>query len=338
MAEQLNIDISSGGNGDIWMRLVSFYAVAKILPQVTYKIYVPPFMQNLAEYTFGDRLQFTSDKTECNYLYTSLGLRSMVDGIKQGKKYVVPYHRAVIFDKGSRTFKDRINIFMFNIASALNVVQLPGWEWIEKYQGYLDIIGIKKIRSVGYQEYVKQLGADSDIIYQRLNNPEMPTSPELEFPEDLGQKVVVFPTGTSRQFVPVWWAKQNMPDAYYAFFVKDKDANAFLEAGLKVVFFYKEPGDIIALSHKAAWTVTTDSFPSHLLQFATTNTTVTITEVRKSRIIAPVFRGKVIDAVAPCHPCLHLERNHFPTCMAGHKECINWKSSVYTQGVLSSIS
>ena len=104
-----------------------------------------------------------------------------------------------------------------------------------------------------------------------------------------------------------------------------------------VVLYYEEPGDIICLSKISKWTISTDSFSSHLLQYSTKNCSITITEVLKSRIVSPVFQGKIIDSLASCHPCLHLDRKNHPKCSSGYTECINWKDKRYTSNLLQSI-
>ncbi len=337
--KQLIIDSSKGGNGDIWMRLISFYSMAGLLSNYEIRLLIPAFFKNLAQYTFGDRIFFI-DETEADTVqlnYTNLGIIDLFKDVVRGKRYISPYQRSVIHDKKKKELKDVINIALFTVADVFGFVQIPAWKWINAYQGYLDVIGIKKLRKVTYADYISQLQLDYEVINKKLAL-QIPISPELQFPADLNENIIVFPTGTSRQFVPVWWAERYMPDAYYAFFYKDDEANIFKAAGLKVLSFYKEPGDIIALSKMSKWTVSTDSFPSHLLQYASSTCSITITEVLKSRIISPVFKGKVINAQVECHPCLHLARKIHPFCAAGYSECQNWRSSMYTNDLLSSIS
>jgi len=329
----LSIDSTSGGNGDVWMRLVSFYVIADLMKNLKIQIVVPPVLQKLAEYTFGDRLTIVQGKIQSDYYYSNLGMKNLIQDIFLGKKYLSPYHRSVIRDRKKRNLKDYLNILGFNIADWLGFVQVPSWKWISSYQGYLDIVTLKKLRVISYDRYKEQLAADYPQIMTKLKG-KIPTSPELAIPADLNEHVIIFPTGTSRQFIPLWWARKNMPDAYYAFFFKDKEAEMFKDHGLKTVFFYQEPGDIITLSHHAKWTISTDSFPSHLLQYATNKCTIAITEVLKSRIISPAFTGIVIDARVNCHPCLHLERKRHPKCMAGYEECLNWKNNTYTRELL----
>jgi len=331
--EIISIDSTSGGNGDIWMRLVSFYSISVLKPHLKIQIKIPVFIADLADYTFGDRLVILSDNTVCDYTLTSLGIKHMIKDILKGRKFITPYARSVIKDKKKKEFKDHINLLMYNLMDHLGFIQVPKEKWIEVYQGYLDIIGLKKIRAISYESYVNQLHKDYPILFKKLNNEGLPTSTQLTIPADFNENIVVFPTGTSRQFIPVWWAKENIPDAYFAFFFKDKEAAIFINNGLKVVYFYKEAGDIIALSKAAKKTLSTDSFPSHLLQYATDNCVITITEVLKSRIISPVYKGQVVDNQVSCHPCLHIIKTL--NCAAGYKECLNWKNAIYTQNIIN---
>jgi hypothetical protein len=320
------------------MRLTSFYTIAGLLPDLEIRILIPKFLRPLARYCFGDRLKILeNDSKKISLKYTSRGMRDLVKGFTKGHRYILPYQRAVIKDKKKRQLKDVINILLFNLAKHIGLVQIPDWKWINSYQGYLDIIGLNILKQIEYSDFVEQQQLDHNIIYHKLQQ-NLPVSPELTIPGDLKHNLLVFPTGTSRQFIPVSWARKYLPDAYYAFFFQDIEASEFEKAGLKTVMFYREPSDIIILSRNAKWTISTDSFPSHLLQSGSKRCTITITEVLKSRIISPAFEGKVINAEVPCHPCLHLDRKNHPTCMAGYTECLNWKNEVYTQNILDSVS
>lgn len=336
---KLIIDSTKGGNGDIWMRLISFYIVAGILTDYELCLIIPSFFQKLADATFGDRLFILNKKDEIkpDLIYNNLGIIDLLQDIAKGKRFISPYQRAVINDRKVKKPKDYVNICLFSILDFFGKVQVPAWKWIKSYQGYLDIIAIKQLRCISYEQYLSQMESDGELIFNKLNGI-IPVSPQLQIPDDLNDNILIYPTGTSRQFIPVWWAKSNLPLAYYAFFYKDKDAEEFKIAGLKTVFFYEEPGDIITLARQAKWTISTDSFPSHLLQFSIKKCSITITEVLISRIIAPFFKGKVIDAEVNCHPCIHLDRNNHPLCAAGYIECQNWKSTKYTQNIINSIA
>lgn len=332
--KQLHVDASTGGRGDIWMRLVGFYAVAGLRPDVEIHILLPEFLRPLAEKIYGDRIHIANSKTpEMKYSYSTMGIKDLLPGILKGEKYIAPFHKAVIEDKKQKKLKDFINLIIFDIADVFGVIHVPPASISKTYHGYLETVSIKMLRNITFQAFSDQVNKDYPVLFDRLNG-DIPLSPELVIPEDVKDNVVVFPNGTSRQFVPVEWAKANLPNAYYALFHKDNEVKLFKENGLKVIPYYKEPGDIIAIAKNAKWNVSTDSFPSHLLQTANERLTVTITEVVPSRVISPGFKGKVVDNEVACHPCLHLNRN-IP-CAAGYYECLNWKNKKYTDNIVNS--
>lgn len=336
--KEIRIDSLSGGNGDIWMRLAGFYSISALVPEYKIRILVPSFLRKLAHLTFGSRLGLVEESNFSGkrLIYTNLGIRDLLLKIIKGQRFISPYQKAVVHDKRKRNLKDLLNLTLFDTCNYMGWVQIPAWRFITSYQGYLEINGIKEFQHISYEAFVSQLESDFDEIYSKLNS-EIPISEELMIPEDIQENVLVFPAGTSRQFIPVTWAERHLPEAYYAFFYKDKEADLFNKKGLKTILFYKEPGDIIYLSRKAKWTISTDSFPSHLLQYSSKRCTITITEVLKSRIISPVFKGSVVDSEVACHPCLHLDRKNHPYCMAGFKVCKNWEDPNYTRNVLNSI-
>ena len=337
MTKVIRIDTNKGGNGDIWMRLISLYTISALVPEYKLIIRIPKVFENIANSIFSDRLQIsTTEFSESNVLYyTSLGIKDLIKPLFLGKRFISPYQRSIINDKKKKEFKDQINLIIFSFTDLLGLVVVPDKKWITAYQGYLDIIAIKNFKSVKYEDFISQLKLDSNSINNKLLQ-NTPISKGLSVPKDLNQSLLIFPTGTSRQFVPVWWAVKFFPNAYYAFFYKDKETESFINRGLKVIYFYEEPGDIIYLSKLSKWTISTDSFPSHLLQYSNAKTTIVLTEVLKSRIISPSFKGIVVDSVASCHPCLHMARGIHKLCAAGFEECINWKNQLYTEKIFNS--
>lgn len=332
----LTIDSKKGGNGDIWMRLVGFYAVADLLPGLKLRICIPSYFGTLAEFAFGDKLTLVTDNScKSDLEYTNLGIRHLYRDLLKGKRFISPYQRSVIHDKKKKAFKDYVNTWIFNAADQLGVVQIPAAKWISGYQGYLDIIGIKKLRHISYDDFTRQVEKNHSRLVEKFLTP-VPASKDLNMPKDLNEHIVVFPNGTGRQFVPLWWAKKHMPDAYYAFFANDNYAETFKNAGLKTIRFFRSE-DIVRLAQEARWTISTDSFPSHLLQTAMDKCTILVTGTLKGRIVSPAFKGKVVDADATCHPCLHLARDLHPLCAAGHSECINWHMHTYTSNILKSV-
>lgn len=325
----------SGGGGDIWMRLIGFYTMAGLNKNLEIEILIPEFLRNLANHVFGDRLIILTDNKKCRYTYTSLGIRHLIKRVLQGERFISPYQLAVIHDRKKKKITDTINIVLFMILDKVGLVLVPNRRYIEFYQAFLEIKAIKQFKKTSYEQFKTQLKNDFNLIQSKFAKP-FDKSLELFIPEDLNTSVVVFPNGTGRQFVPINWAKLNLPSAYYAFHYKDEYLTEFKKGGLKTISFFK-PEDIIELSRNAKWTISTDSFPSHLLQSFTNNCSITITGTLRVRIISPQFNGYVVDSVANCHPCLHLDRNTHIRCSAGLIECINWKSAVYTENLVNSI-
>jgi hypothetical protein len=331
----VNIDSQIGGGGDIWMRLLGFYTLAGLNPSLEIHILIPEFMKTIAKHVYGDRLIISDNKSKSQLTYTVLGFRHLIKGLISGNRYISPYQYAVIHDKKKKETKDILNKWIFKCADLFNLIQVPPLKFITYYQGFLEVIALKLFRNTSYEAFKQQMNKDADDIKLRLNY-KLPISEELLIPTDLKSNVIVFPNGTGRQFVPLTWALTNLPDAYYSFFHKDESLIIFKNAGLKTILFFK-PADIIELSKNAAWTITTDSFPSHLLQSYTNDCAVAITGTLQSRIVSPVFAGVVIQATAPCHPCLHLDRNTHKLCSAGFTDCINWQHADYTSAILKSV-
>ena len=330
--KSLVIDIRKGGFGDNWMRLAAFYSVAALHPKLSLRVIISEKLLRIAKHTFGDRIEFDIKEDARAVSYDSRGLRDLIPLIIKGRRFAAPYHRGGMLSKSRWTLKDRVNTSIFTLCDWLGFVHLTPWAAYSQYQGYVEAVTLAPFRRLTVAEYWAQAQADYPVIKAKLEG-EVPCSPELVVSEDLHGVTLVFPTGTGRQFIPLWWARENLPDACYAFFCKDPDLRLFAEAGLRTVAFYAEPGDIIALARAAHWTLTTDSFPSHVLQYASERTTVLLTEHTRRSTVTACFGGKVIEATAPCHPCPHLERKGFPLCKAGHAECINWLSPYYTQAV-----
>ena len=211
----------------------------------------------------------------------------------------------------------------------LGRIGVPPWSAIPRYQAYLELVTLPAFRDVLYEDFVEQAERDYPLIRMRLSE-EVPVTDELSIPEFLGEKVLVFPSGTARQSIPVPWARAFFPDAAYGFFHKDPEMARFARAGLTTVSFYRQAGDILALARRARAVLTVDSFPSHLLQYGLPESTaILLTELRRERTVSPFFAGAVVESTAPCHPCLHVAKGPGTRCQAGHVECINWLDPGY---------
>jgi hypothetical protein len=330
----LKLDLRVGGHGDNWMRLVSLYSIAKYFPEIEVYCLVPPIFKNLVAHVLGDRIQTFDFPDQDTITFTNRGLKHLLPEILKGKKFVVPYHRVNVKDWKKDSIKDKFNNFLFDTANLLNITQLPPWEALELYQGYLEVIAIKDFRSVNYTDFCTQAEIDFSEIFSRMNK-DIPVSEDFILPDlDPDQAITVFPTGTAHQFMPLEWAVKNLPQAYYCFFKNDPERLNFEKAGLKIITFGKEPGDMVMIAQKSKRTISTDSFPSHILQFSIEHLTLALAEFPRRRIVSPFFRGRIVDSTAECSPCSHLERSAFPMCAKGHPFCISWNDKKYTHGLI----
>lgn len=125
--------------------------------------------------------------------------------------------------------------------------------------------------------------------------------------------------------MPVAWAAAHLPEADFAFHAADRGGADFGARGLRVVRFAR-PEEILFLARGRRRVVTTDSFPSHLLQYGCDDGVLALllTLTRPESVVTPAFPGTVFPSSAPCCPCPHRERGLFPLCAEGHPACLTW--------------
>ena len=334
---ELNLDIRVGGLGDNWMRLVGFYAVATLRPATRIRLLLPDKLRRVARHAFGDRLDIVDDvPARGSIVYAVRGLRDLLPAAIRGARYASPYGRTVINDRKIRSLKDRLNVAAYALADWAGLVYSPPWDSLQYYQGYAEIVTLPAFRGLDIDTFVDALRSAYPVLRDRLKTA--PCSEGFSVPADISDAAVIFPTGTSYQFIPLDWARFHLPDAVYAFFYRDPEMERWQRAGLRVVSFKTEPGDMIALALRAKVAASTDSFASHVLQSISDKAVIMLTEVPQHRIISPIFSGPVIPSLASCHPCLKCERTSFPTCSAGHVSCINWQMPEYSRLIKQALS
>jgi hypothetical protein len=331
MSKRISADLRVGGLGDIWMRLVGFHAVAALRPDMEFALAVPGVLEAVSRSAFGDRLEISREAAEGAVCYSVRGLRDLVPQALGGRRFAAPYGRAVIKSWNRWSLRDRVNALAYWAADCSGFVYSPPWDSLEGYQGYSEVVLIPRLRDVSRREFHDQVAAEHDSIAQRVADFASRTS-KIDLKRAAGG-TIIFPTGTGRQFIPIGWAAQNFPEALFAIHENDSDLPAWRASGLQTVV-YSNPGSIAALGAAAGIAITTDSFPSHVLQYSGGDVVVLITGTEMTRVISPGFKGRVVDAVAPCHPCPHLERRGFPRCKAGLEVCLNWESPEYTNRIL----
>lgn len=332
--EKLAVDLRVGGFGDVWMRLVGFYAMAALRENFAFSLTIPSSLESLGIHAFGDRLKISTTDDSADVTYSVRGLRDLLPRALGGQKFAAPYGRAVIKTWNRWTPRDRINAFLYGAADSCGLVFSPPWDSLSDYQGFSETILLPQLRNVSAEEFRAQLVADHVVISRRVAAFAVQFANNV--PRKITDSVLVFPTGTGRQFIPLDWARKNLPEAVFAIHEGDPELGEWQSSGLQTAI-YSSPGEIAAMGVAARVAVTTDSFPSHILQYSGARVVVLITGTERSRVVSPGFKGEVVDAVAPCHPCPHLERRGFPKCKAGFQVCLNWDSPEYTGEVLQLI-
>jgi hypothetical protein len=330
MGEKLSVDLRAGGLGDVWMRLAGFHAAAALRPGIRVRAAVPEVLYDIACAGFGGRVEVVTAAEAGAVTYSVRGLRDLLPSALRGRRWAAPYGRVVIRDWNRWRLRDRLNSMAYAAADLCGLVYSPPWESLAWYQGYSEVVLLPALRNITPEEFNRQVAADLPDIARRVAHVAAECA--VPGPEPIDGRVVVFPTGSARQFIPVEWAKANLPDAVIALHESEPDPGKWRDADLAVVI-YSTPAQIAALGRRARIALTTDSFPSHVLQYAGAEVVVLITEAARHRVVSPGFAGHVVDAVAPCHPCPHLERRAAPRCKEGHEVCLNWESPVYTARV-----
>jgi hypothetical protein len=318
--------------GDNWMRLAALYSCSALDESITIRAVVPRSLLAISEIAFGDRIEFTDTATSNALTYTNRGVRDLIPRIARGSRFLVPYHRIVAQDGAKRLVKDKINSFLFDTLDRLGLAQLPPYDALDKYQGYLEAACIRRFRNVPWEAFRTRLIEDYPAICSRIGT-EAQGSPKLDLPSDIGERISVFPTGTGHQFMPPDFAKVHLPSAIFWVHERDPYRSDYESLGVQMGTFY-EPTDIVVISKSSRVTISTDSFPSHILQFSPGVVTLTLSQVERKRIVHPAFAGNIIDSVAPCCPCPNLERKAWPKCKAGHIDCLTWSRPEYADKLL----
>lgn len=317
------------------MRCAAFYSAAQLKGLSQVELIVPQKTLPFLSHVFGDRLGFTASAKTADIAFSNRGIRDLISLCVSGKRFVSPYARAVIRDKRAKGLKPILNSIALSLTDLVGWIRVPPHCAIDEYQGYLELVGLRQFRDLKLEAYYGQAAKDFNEIRSRCLHEDLPISESFALPTGIGHSTLVFPSGTSRTFIPARWSKKHLPNAMFAFFEGDSDRLEYEKLGLKTVFFFREPGDIIELARHAKTVIATDSFCSHLIQFAIPSATILLTELSRQRIVSPSFEGKVVESVAPCHPCLKMARGVCSTCQAGFEECLNWSDASYASNLFT---
>ncbi|HEY8965936.1 MAG TPA: hypothetical protein VIM58_05805 [Candidatus Methylacidiphilales bacterium] len=325
MSRDLFLDGRSGGFGDVWMRLAGLHAAAALRPDLRLRLFLAPELAPLASKAFAGRIDFLPSGAippRSARVYTNRGLKNLLPGLLRGVRYAAPLHRVVAGLKGRRDAGARLNALLFTLLDLAGRATVAPASENRCYFGRLESAAIPELRSIPGEALLARIAADFDEVRRNL---QAALPPAAEAP---GEEVLVFPSGKGHQYMPAGWAALHLPRALFAFHEADGGAAQFEERGLRTARFAR-PEEILLLARGRRRVVSTDSFPSHLLQYGCPDGTlgVVLTITRPETVITPGFRGEVFASTAPCSPCPHRERGAFPLCAQALPACMTWEDA-----------
>lgn len=148
------------------------------------------------------------------------------------------------------------------------------------------------------------------------------SGPPLAVPE-----VAIFPAGRGFQYVPPDFVRQlvreaGLSDARYAcwFGPKDPTIGDYERAGLRCLVS-DSPESALRVVQRAAASLTSDSFVSHLAQLAARRHIALMSHDLPTHTMHPAAPSDVIFEPQDCCPCFYTIRDPGAVCRAGHTQC-----------------
>jgi len=323
----MRIDFKISGFGDAWMRFIALAIMTEIDPSTRHVVYPSKPLVSLAKQTFEPWFDVAesgpADVTMLHY-----GLRRLLPGLLNGEAYYSPFYWLLRHRRPRTTIKDRLNDVAFQAASLVTRLSLPTEKYTFKYQGFMEIQGLKPFRRVT----LAQFEAAAPAVLEKLR-----VRVQSLFPgQGSGSSVLVFPSGSAHQIMPPDFAAEYFRDARFAFHRKDLFASEYLNLGLSVVYF-ESPEDIFSLISGAGTVYSTDSFPAHLAQLWRDECYMLMSQQKAEMVVVPGFPdGQILHSLAPCHPCRSRARlDKESKCDAGRMYCHTWNDPVYVGRLVS---
>jgi hypothetical protein len=320
----LSVDTRIGGFGDVLMRLNGLHALSALRPEAPIRVNVARALLSLAQALYGARLAITSsDAGDASaYTFTHLGLRGIVPELLTGTRLVNPFVRHLAEDTGRSRVKSGLNLAAFSALHGLRRVTLSDPECAETYAGWSQISGLPLARGLAPSAARVQIARDLPRLRDRLLEwaPRVPRA----------EHTLVLPSGTTFQVMPVAVAKRiaRLTCTLFAFHVTDPYQEDYQSAALDVATFQDVNG-LLELAASSRRVLSTDSFPSHLMQLYSSRTIVALSQIPSRRVVHPGFDGTVLESTAPCAPCINLTRTAHGRCPTGRAFCSVWEEDTY---------
>jgi hypothetical protein len=246
--------------------------------------------------------------------FTHRGIRENFIGILTGQRFICPFVQQIAQRReGGKPIKWSKKL-AYRLLDMAGRQYIPTITSLERYHGFMHMVAIPTLRSANWETFKAKAICDLKNLQMRLRR-------SICAEESPNNEIVVFPSGTSHQFMPPSFGVRILRDANYAFHENDTTAKMYEAVGLKIVY-YKNVSELIKQGAKARTIVCTDSFPSHLWQTFGGNVVLIMTQQSASRVVHPGFSGRVIHSRAVCSPCLPTGRAQ--KCENNFTSCITW--------------
>jgi len=315
--------------GDVLMRLNALYALSSLRGNLRIRVVVGGALLSLAETLYGSRLQIgtTTDSTAATYVFTHSGLRHLLPELLKGRRFINPFVRELAQQTGRSRWKGTLNVLAFRLLHHMDRVLLPRSDLGDSYAGWSQICGLPLALDIPYDQARAQLTRDLPQLRRRLRQLVPKAAGRCDAP-------TVFPSGTTFQVMPVALAVElaRRYGARFAFHSSDRYQDVYRAAGLDVVCFADTAG-LLAVASASSRVVSTDSFPSHLLQLYSASTVVALSQRPSRHVVHPGFDGGIIESTAPCCPCVNHARAVTTVCPVGRVQCLVWTDEGYLRSL-----
>ena len=309
-----DLRIGTGGYGDVWMTLLALFSASKML-NTRFHVNVATDLADAAATVFGERLLITTKEVP-SWIFTWRGARQLLPDMIKGSRFVMPFYRIIRNDRNSFLLREYLNDVTINLLVRKGWLQVPLAGTEKWYIGHAAISWLLHQNNIGKLEFYAQASLDLKII-QGITG-------RLISPRRHAYNIAVFPSVSTHQYMPVWWATKTLPNATFFFHIHDRTFTEYKLANLNVERF-ESPYDVLQIARSSKQIIATDSFPWHLVQCVVCNAMIILTQQPRSRVVHPGFEGAVVQSEMDCCPCINRSRE--TNCASGRKECGSWMSN-----------
>ncbi len=141
--------------------------LARIRPRERHAVYPPAVLVPLARRLFEGFFD-VAESGPADIVMSHLGLRHLVPGMLQGKRYYSPFYWTSRAARTRITLKDKVNDLGFQVAFATTRLSRPERQYLHEYQGFMEMQGLRPFRDVTLEEYLSEAQKDFDGIHSHV--------------------------------------------------------------------------------------------------------------------------------------------------------------------------